>query len=129
MPDDELIFSIIGEKKHFWLAIIGYTNENYSDISYGWNYYNDGKQWLFKLVQKKKTLFWAAMLSDTFRITFYFGNKAEPFIEESDLPALIKSGFKSAKRYGLIRPISFAVYDQSDVDNVLKLIGIKHKIK
>jgi hypothetical protein len=32
--------------------------------------------------QKKKTIFWVGVLKDTFRITFYFGNKAEPDREQ-----------------------------------------------
>ena len=81
------------------------------------------------MVQKKKTIFWGGILQDTFRITFYFGDKAEPIIEASDLPADIKSGFKNAKKYGAIRPISIKVFEHSDVENVLKLIVIKNKIK
>ena len=129
IPDDNYIFSIIGDKKSFWLSIMNYATENYKDISGSWNYYNDGKQWLFKLVQKKKTIFWAGILKETFRITFYFGDKAESIIDESDLPQEIKDGFKTAKKYGSIRSVSIKVNDRQDVDNVLKLIVLKHKIK
>ena len=66
IPTDEYIFSIIGDKKILWQNLMNYVSENYKDISGSWNYYNDGKQWLFKLVQKKKTIFWAAILKDTF---------------------------------------------------------------
>jgi hypothetical protein len=129
IPDDDYIFSLIGEKKIFWQKIMSHASENYKDISGSWNYYNDGKQWLFKLVQKKKTIFWAGILKDTFRITFYFGDKAEPSIEGSDLPPEIKTGFKTSRRYGAIRAITIKVLDNTDFDNVLKLIAIKHKLK
>jgi len=129
IPTDDYIFSILGNRKELWQSIITYTTENFKDTSGIWNYYNDGKQWLFKMVQKKKTIFWGGILQDTFRITFYFGDKAEPIIEASDLPADIKSGFKNAKKYGAIRPISIKVFEHSDVENVLKLIVIKNKIK
>ena len=129
IPTDDLIFTLIGERKILWKKIIAYATENYKDISSGWNYYNDGKQWLFKLVQKKKTIFWGGIFEDTFRITFYFGDKAESLIDGSDLPLTIKEGFKTAKRYGLIRAISVKVVDSSDVDSVLKLIVIKHMLK
>jgi peroxiredoxin len=93
------------------------------------NYYNDGKQWLFKYYRKKKTIFWASLLKDTFRITFYLGNKAEKVIENSDMPDSIKEEFNTAKRYGLIRPVTFIIRDEADVDNVLKMINIKVKLK
>jgi hypothetical protein len=129
IPTDEFIFSIIGDKRIYWQNVMKYAFENYKDICGSWNYYNDGKQWLFKLVQKKKTIFWIAILKETFRITFYFGDKAETIIDSSELPQAIKNGFKTGKRYGAIRAVSIKVFDQSDVDNVLKLIAIKHKIK
>ena len=129
IPTDEFIFSIIGDKKILWQNIMNYVSENYKDISGSWNYYNDGKQWLFKLVQKKKTIFWAAILKDTFRVSFWFSDKAESIINESNLPHLIKEDFKKAKKYGSIRAVSVKLYDLTDVDNVLKMIAIKQKIK
>jgi hypothetical protein len=129
VPTDEYIFSFLGDRKFLWQSIMKHITESYTDATGSWNYYNDGKQWLYKFVQKKKTLFWGAILSGAFRITFYFGNKAEPVIDGSDLPQEIKDGFKTAKRYGLIRPISILVNDESDVENVIKLIGIKQNLK
>jgi hypothetical protein len=84
---------------------------------------------LFKLVRKKKTVFWSSILTGTFRITFYLGNKAETIIENSDLSQSIKEEFKTTKRYGSIRPVSFVIRDKTDVDNVLKMIDIKTKLK
>ena len=54
VPTEELIFSLIGFNAVFWQRIMKYASDNFYEISGGWNYYNDGKQWLFKLVQKKK---------------------------------------------------------------------------
>ncbi|MEI8225849.1 MAG: DUF3788 family protein [Bacteroidota bacterium] len=129
IPDDEYIFSIIDDKKSLWQGVMNYASENYKDISGNWNYYNDGKRWLFKLVQKKKTIFWIGILEDTFRVTFWFSDKAESLINDSDLPGEIKDNFKTAKKYGSIRAVSIKINDHADVDNVLKLIAIKHKIK
>ena len=129
IPTDEYIFSIIGDKKILWQSIMNYLSENYKDISGKWNYYNDGKQWLYKLVQKKKTVFWIGVLKDTFRVTFYFGDKAEPLIDSSDLSQTIKDEFKSGKRYGKIRAVSLKMSDLSDVESVKKLAAIKMKIK
>lgn len=129
IPTEDYILSILGDKKEFWKSIIKIATEEYKDTSGTWNYYNDGKQWLFKMVQKKKTLFWGGIHKDTFRITFYFGDKAEPAILASDLPQSIKDGFKTTKRYGALRAISIKVFEHSDVENVMKLIGIKHQMK
>jgi hypothetical protein len=129
MPTDDYIFSILGEKKILWQNIISYATDNFKDISGVWNYYNDGKQWLFKLTQKKKTIFWGAMLKDTFRITFYFGDKVESLLGNSDLPLKIKDDFKTSKRYGKIRPVSLKIFSAPDAESVKKLIAIKIKLK
>jgi hypothetical protein len=106
-----------------------YASDNYSNISGNWNYYNDGKRWLYKLVHKKKTMLWADILNDTFRITFWFGDKAEPLIEAAVLPPAIKDEFRTAKRYGSVRPVSVVVREQADADIVLTLLSVKSGIK
>lgn len=128
VPDEKLIFSIIGEKKKQWQSIIKYATENFKDASGTWNYYNDGKQWLYKFTVKKKTLFWAAILEGTFRITFYFGDKAEPVILKSDLPESVKQGFVKGLRYGKIRPISYRIDDVPDIETIYKIMEIKSKL-
>ena len=129
IPTEELIFSLIGNNKVSWQRIMKYAHENYSDITGGWKYYNDGKQWLFKVVQKKKTLFWAGLMNDTFRVTFWFGDKAEPFIEEAILPPFIKDEFRNARKFGAVRPLSIIVREQTDTDNVITLISLKYNIR
>jgi len=129
IPDEELIFAIIGERKVFWQRIIKYASDNYSETSGKWNYYKDGKKWLFKFQEKKKTLFWADILNDTFRITFWFADKAEQAIESAVLPPAVKDEFRNARKYGSVRAVSVIVMEQSDADAVMTLISIKHKLK
>jgi hypothetical protein len=128
-PSEEILFSILSDKKVIWQKILSYVKDNYKDITEEWRYYNDGKQWLFKMQQKKKTIFWISVLKDTFRITIYFGNKAEPLIEGSQLPQKIKDDFRGAQRYGSIRPVTTVITGISDLENIQKLIDIKVKMK
>jgi hypothetical protein len=128
-PNEELVFSVIKDKKTLWHALMNHLHEEYPASSGDWHYYNDGKQWLFKEVKKKKTLFWLSLFEESFRVTFYFGDKALPVIEESDLPDTIKNEFKTGKRFGAIRAITIIMNDMPDVVNVQKLIAIKNKLK
>ena len=128
-PTEEIIFHIIGEKKVIWKTFMEYLSENHKDIIGGWHYYNDGKSWLFKAVQKKKTIFWLTVLENAFKVTFYFGDKAEPVIEASNLPQVLKDNFKVGQRYGKIRAISLKMNEPGDIESVKELIGIKKKIK
>lgn len=129
IPSEELIASLVGKKIKLWKSVLDYASKNNKDVSGEWHYYNDGKQWLYKLVQKKKTILWAGIFDDSFRITFYFGDKAESLIENSDLPAGIIDEFKKGRRYGSIRGISVRLTENSDMENVYKLIDIKRKMK
>jgi len=129
VPDDKLLSSHLKDKMSLWLKLMTHISGKYSNSSGSWNYYNDGKNWLFKMVQKKKTLFWAALHEDTFRVTFYFGDKAEASLNESDIPQTMKENFKTSKRYGAIRAISVKIMKNEDLDIVFKLSEIKSKIK
>jgi hypothetical protein len=129
VPTEEILSSLLGERWHLWQEINKFAADSYKDVSGTWNWYNDGKQWLYKFVQKKKTLFWGAIFEDTFRITFYFGAKAEPVITGSSLPEKVKQEFLTGPRYGKIRSISRKVFNKTDVDIVKGVLEIKVKIK
>lgn len=127
--DDNLLSSVLADKMPLWKKLINEISVRYKDSTGGWNYYNDGKQWLFKMVVKKKTLFWGAVHPDAFRITFYFGDKAETVLNESNIPQAVKDDFKTAKRYGSIRAISTKIMNNDDLDIVFTLAEIKSKLK
>lgn len=129
VPDDKLIFSIIKDKKDLWQRIMKFMHDYYKDSAGEWNYYNDGKRWLFKMIYKKKTVFWLDILEDTFRISVWFPNRAEPAIDNSELPLSIKDEFKNAKKYGSTRAVSIVVKEEADVENVIKLIAIRVSLK
>lgn len=128
-PNNDIVFPIIGDKSIFWQKIINYLYDNYNDISEEWNFYNDGKSWLFRTLRKKKTVFWIGVLKDTFRIAFWFGNKAEAIIEQSDLPESIKISYRNAKKYKIGRSISIILKSPSDAENAIKLVDLKLKLK
>ena len=124
-PNDDLIFSIIGEKELLWKQTMSYLYDNNNDISEVWRYYKDGKSWLFRTLKKKKTIFWIRILNDTFRVAFWFADKLEPIILQSDLPESIKSEYKNAKRFNKSRCIYIDMRGSGDFQNVKKLIDLK----
>jgi hypothetical protein len=128
-PTDEIIFSHIGKKKDLWQSIMTFVSVHYNDMTGTWNYYNDGKQWLFKMVQKKKTIFWIGVMEGSFRVTFYFGGKAEALIVASDLPEREKQQYLTGTRYGNIRAVTINVNEKQDVSTIEKLIEIKTRLK
>jgi hypothetical protein len=127
-PTDELIFSIVGNQHVFWKMLVQRVKKSYPDVLEQWNYYNDGKSWLFRMIRKKKTLFWIGVFSDYFRITFYFGDKAEPLILQSSIPDVLKNDFIQCKRNGKIRAVTLKPEKEEDIDSVMELLAIRVKV-
>jgi hypothetical protein len=128
-PSDDILVSYIGVNMELWNKVLAHTEENYKAITGEWRYYNDGKQWLFKLQHRKKTVFWAGLKDKSMRVTFYFGDKAEPEIMKSRLPAGMKEGYLAAKPFGSLRPITVILDGSVDPEVVYELIRLKTALK
>ncbi len=127
-PTEDLVFSHIKDYSRLWQRLFNSIHDRYPETAEEWNYYNDGKQWLMKTMRKKKNLFWTAIHPDTFRITFYFADKAEALIEKAGLPQTLIDEFRNGKYYGRIRGLSMKVLTDEDVDHILKLVDVRVKV-
>ncbi len=67
------------------------------------------------------------MWKSAFKITFYFSDKAEVLINQSDIPDDLKEEFKNGKRYGKIRGLTIVFRKQKDIEYADSLIGIRLK--
>jgi hypothetical protein len=128
-PTEEIIFSHIGKSNVLWKSIFNYIHTDYPDFSEQWKYYNDGKSWLMKVTKKTNTIFWLSIIHGSFKISFYFGDKAEQFIMKSTISDALKDQFKEGKRYGKIRGLTLIMNKKQNVEFVKELISIKLKIK
>lgn len=84
-PTKEIIYSRIGKSKVLWQSVFEFIHTNHPDFIEQWRYYNDGKSWLLKVTKKAKTIFWLSVIKDSFRMTFYFTDKAEEAINKSSI--------------------------------------------
>jgi hypothetical protein len=128
-PDAEVIGSHIGPVQKLWDALFSRIREQYPDVTGEWRYYHDGKSWLLKMTAKKKTIFWLSVVPGTFRITFYFGDKAEQAVLASGISDELKNSFLNGKRFGKIRGITLSVQNEEDVGQVMELTGIRYGMK
>lgn len=119
-PTEEFISEILGDKYAWLQQIMDHVSQKNSQTEGQWKYYNDVKQWLFRMMKKKETIFWMALLPGTARITFYFPGSAEHLIIESNLPDKIKKMYLDTldKKF---HPISLTL-DQ--IDNVSIICGL-----
>ncbi len=128
-PSAEIIFSHLGEAKSCWQSIFSFIHSQYPDFSEEWRYYTDGKSWLMKVTRKAKTVFWLSVVPGGFKITFYFGDKAEPAIMESKLSIDLKDAFQNGRRFGKIRAITQEVSGENEIREIKTLIELKLSIK
>jgi hypothetical protein len=99
------------------------------DLIEQWKYYKDGKCWLLKVSKKTKTIFWIAIFKDTFRMTFYFSDKAEQSINNAPISDELKEQFINGKRYNKIRGLSIYFKYKRDIEYAKSLIRIKLSVK
>jgi ABC-type uncharacterized transport system YnjBCD substrate-binding protein len=128
-PTDEIIFSHLGKTKDIWASFFGYLHVNCPDITSEWRYYNDGKSWLMKNMWKKKNVFWLSIREGTFRITFYFTDRAAKAIADSAIPVEMKKQFKDGKHYGKIRGLTVVFKFKKDIETAKTLLAIKLSTK
>jgi hypothetical protein len=126
IPNDDVIFPILGEAELLWKQTFSYLFDNNKNISVNWLYSDCGKYWVCVVQKKKNTIFRLRIYQiNSFSLAFPFGDKAEPLILQSNLPDKIINEFIQAKKYNSTRYISVDVKDSRDFENVKKLIDIK----
>jgi hypothetical protein len=127
-PTESIIYAIIGDHKSLWVRLMNEL-KNYPYICLEWKYYRDAGRWLLPVAGKKKNLFWITLEDDTFKASFWFGNKVIPLIEESDLPETVKAGLRVAKANKMGKGLSISVNTPADLDEVFALIKFKLQLK
>ncbi|MCP4903244.1 MAG: DUF3788 family protein [bacterium] len=127
-PTDDVIYACIGNKKALWMSLFETLHEKHSDFSEEWRYYKDGKNWLMKVTRKSKTIFWLSVWKKAFKMTFYFSDKAEELIHQSDISDDLKEEFKHGKRFGKIRGLTIVFSKKKDIEYAETLIAIRRKV-
>ncbi len=128
-PAEEIIFSHIGKSKLIWESLFLHIHEKHPDLKAEWRYYNDGKSWLMKVNRKSKTIFWLSVIENAFRITFYFGGKAESAVLESSISEELKKQFKEGKSHGKIKGLTLLMNEKKYLKDVKELIALKLTLK
>ncbi len=105
-PNDDVLSKYLGDVKSVWNSFIDSLKEDYPLFTTEWRYYNDGKNWLFKVTKKKKTICWVSIFDNQFKTTFYFAFKAEELIKSSNLKKEYIDQFINGKSYGKVKGVT-----------------------
>ncbi|MGB5630681.1 MAG: DUF3788 family protein [Woeseiaceae bacterium] len=128
-PDDRVLSRCLGDAKEAWDAFVAFLDSSYPGCTPEWRYYNDGKSWLCKVVEKSKTICWLSVYRGRFETTFYFPDRAESLIADSSIRKTYKEQFLNAKRFGKTRALTVDVRKTADLSTTKKLFAIKDDFK
>jgi len=128
-PDDKVLKHYLGDAKDAWDRFAAFLEDNYAGYSREWRYYNDGKSWLHKITKKSKTICWVAVCHGKFKTTFYFPDRAESLIVNSNLRKKYIDQFVNGRRYGNTRGLTVDIRTIADLSTTKKLIAITEDFK
>lgn len=129
VPTDEILKSTYANGIKIYQELKTQLQKKFPDIILEWKFYPDGKRWLMPAVYKKKPLFWMGAFQHGLKVSFWFGKKAEPFIENSSLSESIKELYRTAQQNKLGRGISILLENNETIETILQIIEVKSKIK
>lgn len=98
-------------------------------LTLNWNYYNDGKAWLCKILSKKKNLGWLIIYPNFFRINVHFAERHQGRIAEMNIAESIKEEFYQQKPSGKLIQMSINITDKDQVKDALTMILFKKGLK
>lgn len=94
-----------------------------------WRYYHDGKAWLCKITNKKKTIAWLSLRSDCIKTSFYFTEKTREGVMLLDIGNDIKTFFAQAKTIGKLTPLILIIKRPNQADDFKKIAEYKMTLK
>ncbi len=110
-PGDEVL------KNPLYLSLV-------EDLRPEWRYYNDGRAWLCKVTDGRKTIFWFSVWEGFFRVSLYFMPR--------HLEGLAEVGIGHGRledEWGKMIPLFFDVRDSTPIPEIRKIVEFKKKAK
>jgi hypothetical protein len=124
LPSPETLAAHLGRANAAFLAMLELNRAEHPDFEERWKYYNDGKQWLFNVARKKKTLFWLSVDEGWYRTTFYLNAAGGEALLGSGLPEDLKEQYRAAEGKKL-RGVTVVVKAKKDLETYKGLLAIK----
>lgn len=129
-PSDEVLRDTLGEAIY---NVLESLFDTVTDAEYGltkeWRFYNDGKAWLCKVVNKKKTILWLSVWEGMFKVSFFFTEKHIEGVSALDIPESIKDEFARTKPTGRLIPMILEVRDKEQLNDILTVVRFKKSLK
>lgn len=133
-PGEEVLKEILSEESFYvYIKLMNSLNNspdgNHATLKdgliYEWRYYNDGKSWLCKVANKKRTIFWLSVWEGYFKVSFYFTEKHKQGICDLAISDVIKQQFLSAKPVGKLIPLTIDINSIKQLPDLIEIINLR----
>ncbi len=129
VPSNEVLENVLGSIYTTYELFMNTVTGTEYGLTYEWNYYRDGKAWLCKVSNKKKTVFWLSVWDGYFQIGFFFTAKHLEGIAALDIDEKIKEDFCQTKPIGKLLPMIFKISEKEQLNDLLKVVEFKKNLK
>ena len=126
-PEDNVLKAALGKNYPLFAEFVQKINE--AALTLEWNYYNDGKTWLGKVLHKKKNLCWLSVWNTGFKLTFYFPVRSMDEFFRLDIDDEIKNNAMEMKPVGKSHPVMMLVKNKKSIKNGQILLDYKKNLK
>ena len=125
-PSKEVLKDILGEIYDVLEELEMILTQNEFALTFDWHYYKDSKSWLCKVSHKKKTVFWLSVWDGFFKTSFFF---LERHLEGIVALQIHENSFTIEKEWGKMIPLIFNICKHEQIEDLLKVIEFKKKLK
>ena len=125
-PSKEVLIQVLGNIYDVFEELETKLTQDKLALTLDWNYYNDGKSWLCKVCNKKKTVFWLSIWDGFIQAGFFFLVRHLEGIAELQLE---ENSFTVEKEIGKLIPFVFRINKKEQIENLLKMVEFKKKAK
>lgn len=128
MPDDGMVTAVLGDAASIWDDLRTHVEENYPNVTGEWKHCGKAAGWSYKLLSKKRNLFFIVPRLGSIRLRLVFDEKACALIEsDGELPIDIKELVRAATSYQEGRSIDIDITRQEQMDAIKRLLKIKYE--
>ena len=106
-PDETVLKNVLGRSYAAYADLLTLFENN--QMTYEWRYYKDGKAWLCKVQQKKRTIVWMSAWKGYMKATIYFPVKYLEDIQKLNLSTDRKQVINETKDVGKSKPCMFEI--------------------
>jgi hypothetical protein len=126
-PENDVLENVLGKQYQSYRNFVEKLNEYKLTIE--WNYYKDGKSWLCKITNKRKTICWISIKTTGINLSFYFTEKNVNGMKELEIDEKIKEMAGKTKNVGKLLPIIFVLDNSAKINDAIKIMEYKMKLK